>query len=94
MVEPGVDPIREELDDYVRAYEEAYARDGHASILEFLPPAVPLRAPVLRELIRVNLEYGWGRGCRALSYYREAFPELLGDEVGLRQNGRTGRRLD
>src|SRR4051812_48326371 len=95
MTMPGPDPIQADLDDFVRAYEEAYARDGRASIAEFLPPVdSPLRAPVLRELIRVDLEYGWERGCsRGLSEYQEAFPELLGDEEGMGEIARDASRL-
>src|SRR3954453_15828648 len=95
MVESGVDPIRVELDDFVRAFEAAYARDGRASIAEFLPPSdSPLHAPVLRELIRVDLEFGWERGCpRALSGYQETFPELQGDPEGMREIARDVSRL-
>lgn len=78
---------REELDDYVREFELAYARDGRAEIAEFLPPrGHPLRESLLRELVRVDLEYGWETGRpRAVSDYLRAFPELWRDPVGLRE---------
>ncbi|MEA2631895.1 MAG: eukaryotic-like serine/threonine-protein kinase, partial [Chloroflexota bacterium] len=83
---PFDDPERDELDDFVRAYEVAYARDGRAEIAEFLPPRDhPSYATVLCELIRVDLEFGWERGCpRSLSEYERAFPELRDDREGLR----------
>ena len=63
MVRTCEDSGREELDDFVREFELAYARDGRAEIAEFLPPrGHPLRETLLRELIRVDLEYGWETG--------------------------------
>src|SRR4051794_20601327 len=78
---------REELDDFVRDFEQAYARDGHAEIAGFLPPrGHPLRQALLRELIRVDLEYGWEAGRpRAVSEYLRSFPELWRDPVGMRE---------
>ena len=78
---------REELDDFVRDFEQAYARDGHAEIAEFLPPrGHPLRGALLRELLRVDLEYGWETGRpKAVSEYLRAFPELWSDPVGVRE---------
>ncbi len=87
MVRTCVEPRREELDDFVRRFEVAYARDGHAEIAEFLPPrGHPLREASLRELIRVDLEYGWETGRpKIVSEYLRAFPELWRDPVGLRE---------
>ncbi len=47
----------------------------------FLPaPTHPLRPAVLRELVRVDLEYRWQRGCpRPLDYYLGRFPALRDD---------------
>ncbi len=87
MVQTCENSHREELDDFVRDFERAYARDGHAEIGEFLPPrGHPLREALLRELIRVDLEYGWETGRpKAMSEYLRAFPELWRDPVGLRE---------
>ena len=80
------DPNRDELDDFVRAFEQAYSRDGHAEIAKFLPPRDhPLYATVLCELIRLDLEFGWERGCpKTLSEYQRVFPELQRDRDALR----------
>jgi hypothetical protein len=75
-----------ELDVYVRAYELAHARDRQARIAEFLPAANhPLYFAVLRELVRVDLEYGWDAGCpKSLDDYLAAYPDLKRDEASLR----------
>jgi hypothetical protein len=80
------DPNRDELDDFVRAFEQAYSRDGHAEIAKFLPPRDhPLYATVLCELIRLDLEFGWEQGCpKTLSEYQRVFPELQRDREALR----------
>ena len=39
MAMPGPDPIQAELDDFVRAYEEAYARDGLDVLHDRVAPA-------------------------------------------------------
>ena len=80
------DPNRDELDDFVRAFEQAYSRDGHAEIATFLPPRDhPLYATVLCELIRLDLEFGWEQGCpKSLSEYQRNFPELERDRDALR----------
>ncbi len=74
-----------ELDDYVQAFEVAQAADGDAGLELFLPePADPLYLPVLRELVRVDLEFGWQRGRpRPLHDYRSRFPALADDAAGL-----------
>src|SRR2546430_2259169 len=51
------------LDDIIEAYEAAQRRDGDAPLEQFLtPPDHPLYPEVLRELVRVDLEFGWERG--------------------------------
>ncbi len=74
-----------QLDPIIRAYEAAQVRDGQADLVPFLPPeGHALRREALRELIRVDLEYGWERGRpRRLEEYQELFPELQGDLTGL-----------
>jgi len=75
------------LDDYVRAFERAYARRGGADPAAYLPPdGHPLHAAVLRELVRVDLEYGWERGRpKDLAEYQSDFPGLAADGDGLRE---------
>jgi eukaryotic-like serine/threonine-protein kinase len=73
------------LDDFIEAYEAAQHRDGHAPLDQFLPPPDhPLYSDVLRELVRVDLEYGWERGTpRPLKEYTQRFPCLAQDPAGL-----------
>ncbi|MGE3819015.1 MAG: serine/threonine-protein kinase, partial [Isosphaeraceae bacterium] len=83
----GWDDVNEgEVDDYVLAFEEAYQVRGGADPAAFLPPrGHPLHAAVLQELVRVDLEFGWGRGCpRDLDDYHREFPELVEDHEALR----------
>ena len=75
------------LDDFVEAFEVVQARDGYANLAEFLPaPGQAARLIVLRELVRVDLEYGWTRGQPlALRDYLDLFPELRTDQATLQQ---------
>src|SRR4051794_12574750 len=77
----------EALDDSVRAFETAYNRRGPADPAAYLPPDdPPLHAAVLRELVRVDLEYGWERGCpKDLVEYQRAFPALAVDRESLKE---------
>jgi serine/threonine protein kinase/tetratricopeptide (TPR) repeat protein len=70
-----------ELDDFVRAFEVAHARDGRAELADFLPAAGhPLRGPVLRELVRVDLEFAWKCGePRGFEEYQRQYPDLAND---------------
>src|SRR5262245_51273409 len=74
-----------DLDDYLEAYEAARAESGHADLADFLPAADdPLYLRVLRELVRVDMEYAWRRGTpRAAAEYVRRFPALAGDPGGL-----------
>lgn len=74
------------LDEFIEAYERARAKDDPADLADFLPPADhPLYLAVLRELVRVDLEYGWQRGRpRSLENYRSAFPLLFQDGPSIR----------
>ena len=76
-----------ELDDYVAAYEAARAGNDKADPAAFLPPPEhPLHGDVLRELIRVDLEYAWRSGQRRrLEDYEAAFSHLFHDPEALRE---------
>jgi serine/threonine protein kinase/Tfp pilus assembly protein PilF len=82
-----IDPSWQELDDFVDAFEMVQQRDGRADLPDFLPhPEHPLYRPVLLELLRLDLEYGWQRGQgRSLSEYQRIFPELFEDLACLAQ---------
>src|SRR6476619_7094270 len=73
------------LDDYIERYESAQAREGRADLVAFLPNrSDPLYLPVLRELVRVDLEYSWQRGQPTpLQDYLLRFPELFEDLASL-----------
>ena len=74
-----------ELDDYVLAFEVAWSRGEPVDLKEFLPePGHSLYGSVLRELVRVDLEYRWDQGRRRpLEEYRDSFPELFRDPESL-----------
>src|SRR5262249_17944346 len=74
-----------EVDAYVWAFERAYADWGGADPAAFLPPSDhPLHSTVLRELVRVDMEYGWDRRCpKDLDEYLRAFPALSRDRDAL-----------
>lgn len=73
------------LDDIIEAYESLQAGAGRADLASFLPPADhPQYLAVLRELVRVDLEYGWRkRQATRLDEYGVRFPALLQDRTGL-----------
>jgi serine/threonine protein kinase/tetratricopeptide (TPR) repeat protein len=75
------------LDDYVEAFESAHQERGGADLKEFLPAAEdPLHRVVLRELIRIDLEFGWESGrARSLEDYRLDFPGLFDDPESLQE---------
>lgn len=75
------------LDDIIEAYESVQARDGSADLASFLPPSEhPQYLAVLRELVRVDLEYGWRhRKPTPLGEYRQRFPRLFEDRDSLRE---------
>src|SRR5262249_27815554 len=79
MQPPATAPLT--LNDCIARYERAQERDDSADLAAFLPgPADPLYPAALRELVRLDLEYGWQRGrLLRLGDYERRFPGLLGD---------------
>ena len=77
-------PVRT-LDDYVEAFERARQVREAVALEEFLPAAAdPLYSEVLRELVRIDLEFGWeSNRPRSLEDYRERFPGLFDDPDSL-----------
>ncbi len=78
---------KDQLDEFVRAFERAHSNHGYADPADFLPPPDhPLFAKVLRELVRVDMEFGWERGQpKDLKQYLHDFPRLVDDRQGLRE---------
>src|SRR5437867_12869711 len=76
-----------ELDEFVVAYEAAQERPGGAALADFLPPpAHRLYGPIVRELVRVDLEYGWRLGRPTpLDDYRQRFPDVFRDPDALEE---------
>jgi serine/threonine protein kinase/Tfp pilus assembly protein PilF len=74
-----------QFDEYIEAYETVRARDGQVDLADFLPPQQdPLYQLVLRELVRIDLEYGWRRGRpSSLEHYQSRFPELFQEPASL-----------
>src|SRR5262245_50853106 len=87
MAYPTADSPEAGLDDFVEAYEAAQAREGEADLGRFLPATEhPLYPEVLRELVRVDLEFGWKRGRpRRLEEYLRLYPELARDASGVQE---------
>jgi len=81
MEQEALGPERADLDEFIQAFESARARDEQIDLTAFLPsPEHPLYHRVLRELIRVDLEYGWELDRpKSLEEYQQSFPELFGD---------------
>jgi len=76
-----------ELDNYIAAFEAAAAARSALAIENFLPkPNHPLYDAVLREMIRVDLEFAWSRGIhRKLEDYQDRFPQLFANPSALRE---------
>jgi serine/threonine protein kinase/Tfp pilus assembly protein PilF len=85
MAEERVLNAGNELDRFVAAYEAARAGDAPVDLRAFLPGLDhPLYGEVLRELVRVDLEYGWARGRpRSLEDYQRDFPQMFQDAEDL-----------
>ncbi len=75
----SINPSWTSLDDFVEAFEDARAEGEPVDLEHFLPETVhPLYLPVLRELVRVDLEYRWQAGRQqGLDHYQRRFPELF-----------------
>jgi serine/threonine protein kinase/tetratricopeptide (TPR) repeat protein len=86
-VDEPVANLESELDAFVAAFEGARARDVQTDLAAFLPkPGHTLYREILRELIRVDLEYGWTAGRpTSLEDYRTRFPELFENPEDLRE---------
>src|SRR5215813_12002818 len=85
----------EDLDAFLEAYEVAQAEHGAADLAGFLPESGhPLYPLVLRELVRVDMEYAWRRGepCTRNEYLRR-FPALADDPQALAEIGFEEERL-
>jgi serine/threonine protein kinase/tetratricopeptide (TPR) repeat protein len=78
-------PAWEEIDPFIEAFEQSYAREGCADLAAFLPErGHPHYLAVLRELVRADIEYCWTRGVpRRTEEYLSAFPALRADPAGL-----------
>lgn len=76
-----------ELDRFIAAFETAQSQNDQADLADFLPhPEHPLFQTVLRELVRVDLEFHWGHGRpKRLEEYRDRFRELARDGAGIQE---------
>ncbi len=74
------------IEGFVEAFETAFADCEAIAVGEFLPARDSLLyLPVLRELVRVDLELSWSRGRRKrLDDYTAAYPELFQDAASVR----------
>jgi hypothetical protein len=79
-------PVPTSLEDFVDAFEAAWARHGDADPAQFVPDRRhDLYLPVLGELIRIDMELRWKRGVpRRPEDYRDRFPLLFENREMLR----------
>ncbi len=72
-------PVPIDLEDFVDAFEAAWARHGDADPAQFVPDhGHALYLPVLGELLRIDMEMRWKRGTpRRPEDYRDRFPLLF-----------------
>ena len=77
-----IDLQQAELNDLLDAYERARAVEGEVDLRDCLPHAKhPLYLEARRELVRLDLEYGWQNRCpKRIAVYAATFPDLLDDE--------------
>jgi hypothetical protein len=75
-------PTWDEIDSFVVSFEKSRAKEEHADLSAHLPEANhPVYLPVLQELVRVDLEYGWTRGGKKnVEEYISSFPEIRSNE--------------
>ncbi len=76
-----------DLDSAVRAFEIANLGDQSADIEGFLPEANhPEHSVILRELIRLDMEFSWGRGApRRVDDFRNRYPSLFSDPSAVQE---------
>jgi eukaryotic-like serine/threonine-protein kinase len=73
-----MDVLARQLDAFVEAWE----RGDPPDLEPFLPQTGEVRRLTLVELIKVDLEYRWPRGCpKRISEYFTEFPELVQDRI-------------
>jgi serine/threonine protein kinase len=73
------------VDQCVKAFEAAWESAGRPALEDFLPPSDnPNYSPAVCELVRVDLEFGWGAGRpRSLDDYCRTFPAVFRDAATL-----------
>jgi serine/threonine protein kinase/tetratricopeptide (TPR) repeat protein len=79
---PGIRPAPlDSVDDYVMAFEAAWALSGPVAIEAFLPPPNnPIYPATARELIRVDMELRWDSGqAQRVEDYRATLPAAFRD---------------
>jgi serine/threonine protein kinase/Tfp pilus assembly protein PilF len=75
------------IDPFVEAFERARAVERIANLRAFAPPVThESHFDVLRELVRVDLEFGWSEGRpNSLGHYRDQYPEVFADPAEARE---------
>ncbi len=76
-----------DLDSVVRAFEQANAGDQSADLDDYLPDSThPHYSNILRELIRLEMEFSWARGTpRRLAQFQDRFPVVFEDCEAIRE---------
>ena len=73
------------IDEFVAKFERAQVGGLQPDLHAFLPPdGHPLFVRVIRELVRVELEYGWSRGSpKSVADYRREYADVFSDSDAL-----------
>lgn len=76
-----IDLQQAELNDLLDAYERARVIEGDVDLRDCLPrQGHPLYLEARRELVRLDMDYGWQNRCpKRLAVYVAMFPDLLDD---------------
>ena len=87
MTPATTERMQADLNALIDAYEARRSADGTLELGSCLPPAShPLYQDARRELMRIDLEYGWRDARpRRLDDYFQMFPDLGNDRVGVQQ---------
>jgi eukaryotic-like serine/threonine-protein kinase len=85
MTQPAPPLQAESVDTFIRAFEAARPGRWELDLAGYAPPtADPLRPLVVRELVRIDLEFGWSEGHpRPVDEYRGRFPDVFGDPAAV-----------
>lgn len=86
-IEAQRDSEESDLESIVRAFENASTNEQAADIDSFLPDdSHPQHSSILRELIRLDMEFSWARGTpRRVADFQQRYPAVFDDPDALQE---------